>query len=226
MMQVRLAHSHSAINMFETCAKRYYHQRVTKEVKDEGGEASKHGERVHKQLELRLKYKTPLPEETASYEPICHSIERAASSNGSSLITEHELTLSEKLQVTGWWDADAWLRAKLDVVIHRPPSALIFDWKTGKRKRDFDQLDLSAAMLLMCDPEIMEVRTAFIWLKDNKTDMNPRVWMRHDLPELMLKLLPRIRRIELALESGNWPAKPSGLCRYCPARFICEYARL
>ena len=53
-----LTHSFSAIKMYENCPKRYYHQRITKEVKDTGSDATIYGERVHEALEHRLKDKT------------------------------------------------------------------------------------------------------------------------------------------------------------------------
>ena len=50
----QLAHSYSSLKMYENCPKRYYHQRITKEVSDSGSEATRYGERVHKALEERL----------------------------------------------------------------------------------------------------------------------------------------------------------------------------
>ena len=44
---MKLAHSYSSIKLFENCPLRYYRQRIKKDVVDEGGEASKHGERIH-----------------------------------------------------------------------------------------------------------------------------------------------------------------------------------
>ena len=67
----KLSHSFSAIKMYENCPKRYYHQRVLKEVKDQGGEATIWGERVHKFLEDRLAKATELPQEVARYDPLC-----------------------------------------------------------------------------------------------------------------------------------------------------------
>ena len=51
----KLAHSYTALKMYENCPKRYYHQRITKEVVDQPGTATVYGERVHKQLEEYLK---------------------------------------------------------------------------------------------------------------------------------------------------------------------------
>jgi hypothetical protein len=39
-------------------------------------------------------------------------------------------------------------------------------------------------------------------------------------------MLARIERIHQSVEHNNWPAKPSGLCGWCPAKNICEFARI
>jgi hypothetical protein len=39
-------------------------------------------------------------------------------------------------------------------------------------------------------------------------------------------MLSRIERIQQSLDNDNWPAKPSGLCNWCPAKNICEYAKI
>ena len=70
-----LSHSFSSIKMYENCPKRYYHQRVTKEVKDTGSDATIYGERIHEALEHRLDKQVALPTESEAYEPLCKSIE-------------------------------------------------------------------------------------------------------------------------------------------------------
>ena len=71
-------------------------------------------------------------------------------------------------------------------------------------------------------PEVDTVKTCFVWLKETK--MDSETFTRSQLPDITSKLLKRVVRIEKSLESENWPAKPSGLCRFCPARNMCDYA--
>ena len=40
MENTNLTHSFSSIKMYENCPKRYYHQRITKEVQDTGSDAT------------------------------------------------------------------------------------------------------------------------------------------------------------------------------------------
>ena len=64
-MDIKLTHSYSSIKMYENCPKRYYHQRVMKEVQDTGSDATKYGERVHASLEHRLVDSKPLSDDVS-----------------------------------------------------------------------------------------------------------------------------------------------------------------
>lgn len=218
---MQLSHSFSSIKLFENCPLRYYHQRITKTVKDQGGEASLYGERIHKFLEDRLAgVIEELPPEARNLEPVV-SVIKAMVGNGE-LHVEREMTLNAGLEPTGWWDADAWIRSKLDVLILKGPSAVVMDWKTGKRRPDFTQLELFALQVFAHYPEVELVTSTFVWTQDLTTDKE--VYRRKEAPLYWTKLLDRIRRIEVSVENDTWPAKPSGLCRYCPCKNFCEHA--
>lgn len=219
---MRLAHSYSAITLYENCPLRYYRQRVAKDVVDEGGEASKHGERIHAFLENRLKENTELPQEIKHYESLCTAVERMAT--GGELLVEKELVLNENLTPTGWWDADAWIRSKLDVLVIKGNHAVVMDWKTGKRKPDFFQMQMFAVQVFKHYPEVQHVKTSLVWLKD--MSMDSEKYTRLDANPMWAEIMKRIQRIHTSLEHDNWPAKPSGLCRFCPARHDCDYARV
>ena len=216
----KLSHSFSAIKMYENCPKRYYHQRVLKEVKDQGGEATIWGERVHKFLEDRLAKATEVPQEVARYDPLCQSIVKLAI--GGELLVEQQLTLNVALEPTSWFSKDAWMRSIVDVLVIRGDEAIMFDWKTGKRRPDFSQLELFALQVFKHYPEVKRVRTAFVWLKD--LSMDHETYTRDNEPELWARLMNKVVRIEKSLETDNWPAKPSGLCNWCPCKNFCEYS--
>lgn len=218
---MRLSHSYSSIKQFENCPYRYFRQRIIKDVKDEGGEASRYGERIHTFLEQRLKG-ADLPTEIKNYEPLCQSVEALAT--GGELHIEKELVLTEELKPTGWWDADAWLRSKLDILVLKGGDAVVMDWKTGKRNPDFFQMQMFAAQTFKHFPEVQRVKTSLVWLKDMK--MDTEVYLREDMSGIWSDVLSRIRRIHDALESDNWPCRPSGLCRFCPVRHDCEQAKV
>jgi len=219
---MRLSHSYSSIKLYENCPLRYFRQRIVKDVVDEGGEASKYGERVHAFLETRLKENTLLPQEVAHYESLCSSVERIA--HNGELFVEKELVLTDNLTPTTWWESDAWLRSKLDILVISGDMANVMDWKTGKRNADQFQMQLFAAQVFKHYPEVTRVKTSLVWLKD--MTMDTETYYHSGVNTIWAEVMKRIQRINDSLEHDNWPAKPSGLCRYCPARHNCDYARV
>ena len=219
---MKLSHSYSSIKMYENCPLRYYKQRVLKEITDTGGDASVYGERIHKFLEDRLRENAALPQEAVQYETLCKSVEAIA--EGGELHIERELVLNENLEPTGWWDADAWLRSKLDILVVNGDTAVVMDWKTGKRRPDFFQMELFAAQVFKHFPQVIEVKTSLVWLKT--LEMDTEEYKVEYVNQIWEKIISKIRRIHQSLEHETWPAKPSGLCPYCPAKHICEFAKV
>ena len=214
-----LAHSYSALKQYENCPKQYQMQRITKEIKPSFGEASIYGNRIHEQLDQRMKGQA-LPEESVKYEELCQQLELMTGD----LQTEQEMTLNMRLEPTGWWDSDAWFRAKVDVLIRNNTKAVVIDWKTGKHRPDFFQLELFALQTFSHYPDIDEVKSCFVWLKD--LCMDSEVYLRSEAPALWDKFHGKVKRIQDSLDTGNWPAKPSGLCPWCPAKNMCEFANI
>jgi hypothetical protein len=219
---MRLSHSYSAIKLYENCPLRYYRQRILKDVVDDGGEASRYGERVHEYLENRLKESADLPQDLEHYEVLCTKVQQLA--NGGELHIEKELVLTEELAPTGWWEPDAWLRSKLDVLVIRDGIAYVMDWKTGRRNPDFFQLKLFAVQVFKHFPQVQKVKTSLVWLK--QLQMDTEEYTRDQSNEMWAEIMKKIRRIYDSLEHDTWPARPSGLCRFCPARHDCDYALL
>jgi hypothetical protein len=219
----KLTHSYSSIKMYENCPKRYLHERINKEVKFEGNEVTRYGERVHSDLENRLLNGTPLPKETMIHEEVCARIEELTK-KPTKLYLEQGLCLNANLTPTGWYDNDAWLRSILDLLIVKENSAIVIDWKTGKRRLDFTQLQLFALQVFKHYPHIKKVKASFVWLKEGAIDSE--TYNHSDTNLLWADILARIERINQSYITGNFPAKPSGLCPWCPAKNICEYAQL
>jgi len=216
----KLAHSYSSLKLYENCPLRYYRQRVKKDVRDMGGEAAQHGQRIHELLEKRLK-EGDIHRDIEKYEPLCQAFEQLA--EGKTLEVEREMTLTQKLVPTGWWDSDAWLRSKLDIFVYDGSEAVVADWKTGKRRVDFFQMRLFAAQVFRHIPEVDKVKTTLVWLKTG--EMDTETYTRtNDEADILLELFKKIQRIEHSLEHDNWPAKSGPLCRWCPAQSTCDYS--
>ena len=216
------AWSHSALTSFETCPKRHYLIKVAKLVEDKETEDMRWGKRVHKAFENYFKHDTPFSKVMERYQKFANVFgERAEGAD--EVHVECQWTLNADLEQTGWFDRDAWVRAIADICVLKGKKALVGDWKTGKRKPDYDQLALLALMIFYIFPHIDEVYASFIWLKDGKIDK--KTYYREEIDELWSLFTDRIERFEEAFNFDTWPAKPSGLCRrHCPVgKQHCSY---
>ena len=140
------AHSYSSLKAFETCPRQYHEVRVLKKYPFVETEEQRYGDRLHKAAELYVLRSTPLEPEFEFIRPVLDTLKAKAGAKH----PEQELCVTPKLHPTGWWDADGYLRGKVDLAILQPERkhAFVVDYKTGKDKYiDTDQLDICALLL-------------------------------------------------------------------------------
>lgn len=216
----KLSFSHTALKDFANCPLAFYHKRILKDVAFVQSDSARWGEEVHKHFENRVKGEAELPFTLAAFEPVLSKFD------GKEVKTEFMLCVNESLQPTDWFADDAWIRCIVDVGVWLSPTEVwLGDYKTGKRRPDFDQLKLSSLLLWQHYPEIQKCTTSFLWTQDKKLDTE--VFHRSDANKLWEEVISKIRRIYKARDSEQWPARPSGLCNYCDVRKQkgCTYAR-
>lgn len=204
----KLSFSYTALRDFSNCPLAFKHKRILKDVAFVQGPEAAWGESVHLAFEERIKDRKPLPFTLAKYEPML------AQFDGKRHEVELQMAINEKLQPVEWDAEDAWIRGIADAMVWLDDETLwIGDWKTGKRRPDFDQLKLFCLLVWQHYPEIQKCITSFIWTKDGAIDTE--TYHRKEANLLWEGVMARIRRVYAAAESDNWPAKPSGLCRFC-----------
>lgn len=220
-MNKPLAWSYSALNAFETCPKRYYLTKVSKQVQEPQTQATIWGNQVHKALEHRLVKSTPLPETMTEFEPIAATV--VARAKGGKVEAEQKMALTKSFKPTTWFAKDVWVRGITDFTIQKGDKVFIGDWKTGKPTPESAQLKLTAAMTFAHKPGVNTIINSFVWLKTggNTTE----VFQREDVPVIWQEFMPRIQRMEHALAENKFPARPSGLCRaWCPVgKALCDH---
>lgn len=221
-MSKPFAWSYSTLSSFETCPRRHNLTKITKEVVEGQSDAMAWGNKVHKALELRIKDRQPLPDTLASYEPFALSIETAG--QGGMIQAEQKMALDRDFNPTGYFAKDVWARAITDVTIIKGDKGFVGDWKTGKPTPASAQLALCAAATWAYHPHLEKIVTSFVWLSQGTT--TNEVYKRDELSAIWQRLMPRVTRLEQAIESGTFPPKPSGLCReWCPVpKRLCEHS--
>jgi hypothetical protein len=206
------AWSFSALTRFENCPKQYYHLNVAKDFKDEDTEWSADGKIVHGGLYNRVLKNIKLPLPIRHMEPFAAKF---ATTEGEKH-GEMKLALNRKFEPVDFFAPDAWVRSVVDLLIVRDSKAIIVDWKTGKVKDDFTQLLLTAGVLSRYMPEIDFFTLVYVWTKSRTVTRKTATLSK--LTSMWNELLPRVGNIESSIRTTTFPAKPSGLCRYCPVR--------
>ena len=210
------AWSYSALQLFETCPRKFQALRITKEVKEPENESLRWGNWLHKQFEqyIRAEGKFVIPKEIERYRKLLDTVLAQPGEK----YAEYEVCLSPQLKMLSWYDKNAWSRGKLDVLIIDGDKATVLDWKTGKPKSDDTQAKLFALYVFTLFPHVEEVKAGFIWVGEGVTNpVDLRTYSRRDQTDLWNEFLPRIKIYEEAHTTNQWPVRPSGLCKkYCP----------
>lgn len=212
---MKVAWSHSAVELFRQCPRRYFETRVAKSVKDEfKGPKADWGTAVHKAMERRVRLGVALPSNMSQYEKVAGKL---ADMQGT-LLTEQQLAINEQHEPVEWFAKNVWCRAIIDFCAIHPAGdkAMVLDYKTGKRKEDDGQLALCAAMIFDHYPEVDTVVSGFVWMGE-RAAFDKVTFKRKYADRLWGLYTPDVDRIEHAMDAGRWPEKPSGLCNgWCP----------
>ena len=210
------AWSYSALQLFETCPRKFQALRVTKEVKEPEGEALRWGNYLHKQFEeyINSRGKYVLPQELNRYRALLDAV----LAHEGEKFCEYSVALTQSLTPTTFFGKDVWTRGKLDVLILNGKTAYVLDWKTGKPKPDASQVKLFALYVFALFPDVEEVKAGFVWVADGVTNaVEIYTYLKSDTQGMWNEFLPRIKLFEDAHATNNWPVRPSGLCKaHCP----------
>lgn len=175
------------------------------------------GNALHKAFELRLKNATPLPMGLTQYEGL---LARILNADGTTY-AEQKLAVTSSFAPTTFFAKNAWLRTISDCTKVNGDSATSFDWKTGKPATDMTQCQLLAATTFIHQPQVNRVKTALVFVNHDKIE--PEYFRREQLTEIWSEILPRVKLVEKARATQEYPPKPSGLCKKYCAVVSCPY---
>jgi hypothetical protein len=216
------AWSFSALDGYELCPKKYYHERVAKSVKQETTKSGDWGSDAHKALEERLVRKRPLPLGMQHYEPTCQMILDMPGQ----VYGEQKTAINRDYRPTDYWANDVWCRALADVLVVNGPNAVAIDWKFGRQTDSWHDQGLINAMMAFCQlPQLQTCAVAFVWFKESGSNppVSSHVYSRSSILDPWQRLLGRVARLEQAVATTDFPARENYLCkRYCPVT-SCPY---
>jgi hypothetical protein len=175
---------------------------------------------MHAAMELRLRDKTPLPEEFAALEGVAAACENLQGK----MTVEGELALTEDLTPTSFFAPDVWFRGKADLIVHdeKSNSVTILDWKTGKPKDEFQQLQIMAVCAFYTIPNLKKIKVAFVYTKTGTVDK--KTFTAEQIPDLVATMRHSARGVYNAYATGVFPPQPNGLCKnWCEVKSCSFY---
>jgi hypothetical protein len=204
-----MKHSYSSINCFKNCPRQYEAKYVSYSYVDKGNDQNRWGTKVHTHLENNIKHDAPLPPELVTLAPLMQIVKAAPGI----IKVEESLAVNMQLQPVSYMAKDAYIRGKLDLTKRNGPNGFVADYKTGKLRDDFYQLELSSLLLMATYPEVNSVLTMFLWSKVGK--FTQEKYTRLQAQNMWNKVVTDCIRIEQAVAKKDFPPKRSGLCGWC-----------
>ena len=205
--------SYSQLNAFENCPKKWAAETFYKSVKRKEGEQQNYGKEVHDHFDKFAAKDMPLPLDLQHHGCNIEGLRKTIP--GGKVVTEQRIAINRAFEPTGFFDDDVWCRGVIDFMLYTPEKALIVDWKTGKVRPDFDQLDLMAALTQCLVPTLKRIVGAFYWTKEKNLTTKTYPLSAHR--EIWQSFLPRVNEFQRRVAEQDFPARPNFLCRkHCP----------
>ena len=214
---MNLAWSYSSLKTFDQCPKKYFHLRIKKDYKDEDSTATIYGKELHKAAEDFISLGTPIP---ARFAFVAETLEALKKIEGDKHC-EIKLGVAKregKFAPCDFFAKDVWWRGIADLLIvnKEKRTAYLVDYKTSKNAKyaDTKQLDLLAGAVFVHYPEIVEIKSALLFVVSNEIVRKKHEYIMKT--SYLNSMEPELIRLEAAIKNDVWNPVSGPLCRYCP----------
>lgn len=217
--------SYSALGKFERCEMEYAETNLRKHFTEASSAALEQGNEVHKILEQYVSSRTKASDLPVTLRHVAAAIDKLCE-NAIAIFAERDINLTYDLRICGPFDRDVCYRGRLDLTLVMPNEELIVvDYKTSREPTEsFDQLEMAATAALIEYPHIKTAYGCYLYTKHRVRQMEPI--HRHDIPNQIRKMQPRLQRLFDARLSDTFRAIPNFRCKkYCPVVTCIHNAR-
>lgn len=188
----KFAVSYSRISLYEQCPAKMYYKTIAK-LQEAERAALKGGLDAHKDGEDYLKGKLKkVPKKYEAFVPEMVALKKHKAES------ELEWAFTRGWSLTGWWDKDCWMRVKTDAVYTEKTSAVVVDFKTGRRYDDKheDCAGLYALATGTVYPKVQRINVEYFYLDIKKENKAVYLFKKNDLASLRADWERRAARIE------------------------------
>jgi len=211
--------SYSSISLFQQCPRKYYRLRVVKDIVEPPAEHLAYGTAVHEAAENYVCNDKALDPRYEFMRPVLDGLKQLPGLK----LCEYEMGLTKDFEPCGFKDPNVWFRGIADLLIIDGSHAKLIDYKTGKKSQyaDTKQLELLALLVFKHFPHVQSIRAGLVFVvaedlvrAEFTAEVQEQAWQRW---------IPEIQRLEKAMETEVWNARPNFTCRkFCPV-VDCEH---
>lgn len=215
--------SHTMLSDFDNCPHKGFRKHILKDLSKQAyAPASAQGASgidIHKAFAARLMRGRKLPENLQRWEPVMVAMAEH------SPICEMPVAIKRDGEACGFFDNGVAVRGYADAVVFKaakPNTAMIIDWKSGKKREDPKELKLHALMLKARYHTLDTVIGHYFWMQE---PMGQNLGKAHDLSnfhETWAMLEQELDDVAYMIEKNNFPKQPNPLCPWCPVK-DCEH---
>ena len=215
--------SYTFNNTFENCPHKAFHTYVARTIPYEETPEMAWGNKVHRAMELRIRYGAPLPDEMKAAEKAAAQFHEM--SKKLPVHCEYQVAMTVDGKPCDYADYDkVWLRGKIDCAVMDPKgtNAWIVDWKTGNVREDPFELQTFGLLLKANYPTLEQIQAEYFWMKPGQNGLRYTFTTHVQVYERIAKLK---QEAETYLRAGEWPKRKNPLCGWCKVT-SCEYNKL
>lgn len=210
-------YSYSSLDSYETCPKKHYGEKISKEFERPYNKAADEGTNLHKMAEDYAIHGKDFEHRFKSH--IVKVIDELKGKG--EFFAEKELAVDLDLKPCGFWDKNCYTRSKIDLLQIGETEATVIDWKTGKADPFSTQLKHNALVVFLNYPQIQKVNTRYEWLKEGYPTKG--TVYREFFEQDWKKFEQRVAKLKKSFKANDWPTKRNGLCKnYCGVT-TCEF---
>jgi len=204
-----MAHSYSAIKLYEQCPLKYKFSRID-ELQEPSGEAAARGSSIHLEIEEILKGGLAL----ITHKELIYLLPQLEQWRKANAFSEMQFAVDLFWNAVDYKSDKAWFRGVIDLYLEEGNTATVLDFKTGKERDYSDQVIVYAAVVLATKPHINRVNLAIEFIDSQKNVQYARI-TREELDKHKDSLSHRINAIKT---DKIFAPNPSGLCKFCHFR--------
>lgn len=213
-------HSYTAIDTFHNICPRQANERfIAKTIPYSETPAMQDGKRIHKYIEDHINGVDPLPAWMGHVVPVIESLKRYGEG---ATRAELKMGVTNELAACHFFDPRVYLRGSIDLLLATNDTALIVDWKTGKKRDKELQLMLYALFAFAVLPMLQNITALNFYVKEADPFGKRFTWTRAEVPEMWRTVIPLMHEIEQAIATGRFIERPGPLCKWCPVE-TCQH---